>query len=307
MRSRTRRPALPIVTAAAAAASLALAACGSDTLEPGGSASSAAPTVSATKDAALADQVPEKYRSKGTLNVGTDATYPPNEYFASDGKTIVGMDVDLLTAALGKLGLKANFQNAGFDSLILGIKGGKYDLGISSFTINNERKQTVSFTSYFTAGTQWVTAKGNPKKVNPDSPCGLSMSVQKGTVQVGDLQARSKKCTGEGKQPIKLLIQDNQTRATLDLTSGRVDAMAADLPVSVDAVDKSGDKLELVGKNYDSAPYGVAFPKGDEAFGQALAKAFTAMKSDGSYDKILDKYGTKAGAISTFAVNPATD
>lgn len=296
---------------AATALTLGLAACGSDSLDSGsgdsssGGAGSSSEKVSASKDDALASQVPEALRKKGTLTVGTDASYPPNEYLGSDGKTPEGMDIDLLNNALTRLGLKATYQNAGFDGLILGIKGGKYDMGISSFTINKDRMQQVSFTSYFNAGTQWVTAKGNPKKINPDSPCGTSMSVQKGTIQVTDLQARSKKCTAAGKKAIKLLIEDGQTKATLDLTSGRVDAMAADLPVSVDAVNKSKGKLSLLGKNYDSAPYGVAYPKSQDAFGKALAKAFTAMKEDGSYGKILKKWGTTAGAAKTFEVNPS--
>ncbi|YAL84085.1 ABC transporter substrate-binding protein [Dermacoccaceae bacterium W4C1] len=302
MRLASRRS---FLAASGAVVALTLSACGSDSLDTGSSDTSSAPAVTATKDSSLADQVPAKYKSKGTLTVGTDASYPPNEYFASDGKTIEGMDIDLLNAVLSKLGLKAKYENGGFDNLILGVKSGKYDLSISSFTINAERMQQVSFTSYFSAGSQWVTAKGNPNKIDPDNACGKTITVQKGTVQVTDMQARSKKCTDGGKQAIKLLIEQDQTKATLNLSSGRAEAMVADLPVSVDAVNKAKDKLELLGENYDSAPYGIAYPKADDAFGEVLAKGLQAIKADGTYDKILKKWGTDGGAIDNFAVNPS--
>lgn len=302
MRTSARRT----LFAVSAAAALTLSACGSDSLDTGGDggSSSSAPSVSATKDATLADQVPAKFKDKGTLKVGTDASYPPNE-FMTGGSKIQGMDIDLLNAALAKLGLKANYENGGFDNLILGVKSGKYDLSISSFTINAERMKQVSFTSYFSAGTQWVSAKGNPGKVNPADPCGKTITLQKGTVQVTDLQARSKKCTDAGKQPVKLLIEQEQTKATLNLKSGRAQAMAADLPVSVDAVNKNKSEFELLGENYDSAPYGIAYPKSEDKFGEVLGKAFEAMKKDGSYEAILKKWGTEGGAVDSFEVNPS--
>ncbi|WP_018156648.1 ABC transporter substrate-binding protein [Demetria terragena] len=305
MNLATRRSRTAFV-AACAALSLSLAACGSDSLEEGGETKSSAPAVKATKDSALADLVPADLKDKGTLSIGTDATYPPNESFASDGKTIQGMDIDLLRAVLGKLGLKGTFQNAGFDSLILGVKSGKYDASISSFTINEERKKQVSMVSYYTAGTQWVVAKGNAKKVDIDDPCGLTVAVQKGTVQVSDLDKRSKKCVSDGKKPIKSLIDDGQDKATLNAVSGRADAMVADLPVAVDAVNKNDGKIELLGKPYDTAPYGIVIPKGDKKFGDVLVKGLEAIKKDGTYDKVLKKWGTEGGAYDTFEMDPAT-
>jgi len=127
--------------------------------------------------------VPQEIKDKGTLTVGTDATYAPSEFLAGDGKTIQGFDVDLLTAVAKKLDLKVNFVPAKFDSIITGVQGGKYDLGMSSFTINAERMQQATMVSYYSAGTQWASAPGNPKKVDPDKPCSATLAVQKATTQ----------------------------------------------------------------------------------------------------------------------------
>ncbi|KYH45881.1 ABC transporter substrate-binding protein [Branchiibius sp. NY16-3462-2] len=304
MRSITKATGLSAVTAVALMT--ALSACGSDSLNTG-STGSGSPTANVTTggaDSSLAAMVPADIKAKGTLTVGSDGSYAPNEYLEG-GTKLVGMDVDLFNAALAKLGLKANWQNANFDTLILGVTSGKYDAAASSFTINAERMKQVNMISYFTAGSQWVTAKGNPNKVDPDNACGLSVGVQKGTVQVDDLTARSKKCTAAGKEGITQVVEQDQSKVTADLISGKVQAMVADSPVALYAVKQTGDKLEAVGKIYDSAPYGIVVAKDQTDFAKAIAAAFTAMDKDGSYKQILAKWGQESGAITTFEVNPS--
>ncbi|MDF8265087.1 ABC transporter substrate-binding protein [Luteipulveratus flavus] len=306
MLARRNRATSALGMAAAASLALALSACGSDSLDSGGGQSSAPadPTTEVSADSALASKVPADIKAKGTLTIGTDASYAPNEFTGADGKSIEGMDVDLLKAVAAKLGLKVNFQAAGFDSLILGVKSGKYDASISSFTINDERKKEVTMVSYFNAGTQWAVKKGNPEKVSADNACGLSIGVQKGTTQIDDLTNRSKQCTAAGKPAIKQVVEQDQSKVTADLVSGKVVAMAADSPVGLYAVQQTGGQLEPLGSIYDSAPYGVVVPKAQTAFGQALADGFTAIKKDAVYETILKKWGNETGAIDTFEVNP---
>lgn len=295
----------PFVLAAAITLTGALGACGSDSLEESSSsASSATSEVKVEADQALADKVPQEIKDKGTLAMGSDASYAPNEFFADDGKTVQGMDVDLFDAVAAKLGLKTTWTNGGFDTLIAGVESGKYDAAVSSFTINDERKKQVNMISYFNAGTQWVAPKGNPKKVDPENACGLNIGVQKGTVQVDDLEARSKECEKAGKDPIKSVIDQEQSKVTASLVSGKVDAMLADSPVALYAVKQQGDTLEALGDIYDSAPYGVVVPKDQTELADAIAEAFKAIQEDGTYDTILKNWGNESGAVDEFTVNP---
>ncbi len=291
------------VTASVAAVGLALSACGSSSLStttPGAST----PTATQTKEANLADKLPAKIKAAGKIVVGVDATYAPNEFLAADGKTVKGMDVDLFNAVAQKFGVTAQYVPANFDSIILGVDSGKYDIGVSSFTINPDRKKQVNMVSYFNAGTQWAVLKGNPKKVDPENACGLSVGVQKGTVQIDDLTARSKKCTAAGKKPINQIVEQAQSKVTADLVSGKAVAMLADSPVGLYAVKQTGGQLEALGKTYDSAPYGYVLPKSETTFGQAIADALTALNASGDYKKALSTWGNDSGAITTFAVNP---
>ena len=146
---------------------LALTGCGSDSLDSGEKKGGG---VTASVDKEAAALVPKEIKDKGTLTIGTDASYAPSEFLGGDGKTIEGFDVDLFTAVAKKLDLKAEFVNAKFDSIITGVQGGKYDVGVSSFTVNADRMKQANMVSYFNAGTQWASAPGNPKKIDVDKP-----------------------------------------------------------------------------------------------------------------------------------------
>jgi polar amino acid transport system substrate-binding protein len=291
------------LTAGAAIVGLALSACGSSSLSSSGSSAST-PAASQTKQANLADKLPAKIKAAGKIVIGVDATYAPNEFLAADGKTVQGMDVDLFDAVAQKFGLKTQWVPANFDSIILGVDSGKYDVGVSSFTINDKRKQQVNMVSYFNAGTQWAVLKGNPKKVDPDNACGLNIGVQKGTVQIDDLNARSKKCTDAGKKPITQVVEQAQAKVTADVVSGKADAMLADSPVCLYAVKQTNGQLEALGAVYDAAPYGFVIPKSETEFAQAVVDALKSLDASGDYKKALAAWGNDSGAISDFAVNP---
>src|SRR5215469_12436573 len=182
-----------------AALALTLAGCGGGS---SGGNSATNPVPSATVDAALAAKVPASIKSAGKIVIGTDSTYAPSEYLDTDGKTVIGFDVDLFNAVAGKLGLKTEWQSAKFDDIIPGVGTGKYNIGVSSFTINADREKQVTMVSYFSAGTQWASKTG--AAIDPDNACGKKVAVQTGTVQVDDITARSKKCTDGGKTAITI-------------------------------------------------------------------------------------------------------
>lgn len=296
---------LPVVTLTAGAAivGMALSACGSSSLSTP-SASSSTSAAAQSTNVALVAKLPAKVKSAGQIVVGTDATYAPNEFLNADGKTVQGMDVDLFNAVMQKFGIKVVWTPASFDSIITGVQGGKYDIGVSSFTINNDRMKQVNMVSYFNAGTQWATAPGNPKKVNPASPCGLNVAVQKGTVQEQtDMPPKVAACAKAGK-PVNLQVYGGQDQATAAVATGKADAMLADSPVVAYAIKQSAGKIAAAGPIYSSAPYGYVLPKAETAFSQAIADALKSLDTSGDYKKVLTTWGNEAGAISSFAVNP---
>lgn len=298
MRLNSARSVLSLVGAAALMATLT--ACG----EKEASGPGAGPVVSASSDAGLAARVPDAIKSDGVIKAGTDTTYPPAEFLEADGKTPTGFDIELFSAVASKLGLKAQYESAPFDAIIPGVQSGKYELGVSSFTINDKRKSNSLMVSYYQVGTSWVVKQGNPAGINPDEACGKKIAVQTATVQVEDLKARTKKCTDAGKPAIKVDQYQAQTDANAAVVSGKNDAMLADYPVGVYAIQQSKDQLELVGEMYDAAPYGYVIKSDQQAFAEAVRDAVKALIADGSYQTILDKWEVGSGAVTDSAINP---
>ena len=296
--NRSTRPGM--YAAVLASTVMLIAACGG-----GSSGGKQTVKTQSSVDASLAAKVPASVKSDGTITIGVDSTYAPSEFIDTDGHTVIGFDVDLFDAVAAKLGLKTKWVTASFDSIIQGVDSGKYEIGISSFTVNADREKQATMVSYFSAGTQWATQKGNPTKVAPDSACGHKIAVQKATVQVDDLNTRSKACTKAGKKGITIDQYDAQSDATNAVISGKDDAMLADSPVCAYAVEKTNGQLELLGDIYDSAPYGYVLPKDAQDFATAVQGALSALISDGTYKRVLDKWGVGQGAITTPEINPS--
>ena len=295
----SRRAVLGVV--AAVAITVSLGACGEET--DSGSTGGSTPTASSAVDSALAAKVPAAIKTAGKIIIGTDSSYAPSEYLDTDGKTVIGFDVDLFNAVAGKLGLTTDWQSAKFDAIIPGVGSGKYNIGVSSFTVNKEREAQATMVSYFAAGTQWAAKAG--ATISADDACGKKIAVQTGTVQVDDVTARSKKCTTGGKAKITIDQYQAQSDATNAVVSGKDDAMLADSPVCAYAVKQTNGQLALVGDIYDSAPYGYVLPKAQADFGDAIKSALAALIADGTYKTILTKWGVDAGGITDPAVNPS--
>ena len=293
--------------AATAVLALAVAGCGSsdeDESTAGAGTGTTAAKTTTVNDAAVA-QLPADVKSKGTLTVAADASYPPNEFFAEDGKTVIGLDPDL-AQALGKaLGLKMEVQNAGFDGIIAGLQSGKYDLGMSSFTDNKEREEVVNFVTYLSAGTSFfVNAQKDTQVTDLASLCGKKVAVEKGTVQLDDATAQAKKC---GSNKLTVLPYPDQNGANQALAAGRADVSMADSPVADYQVKLSNGALKLAGTPYGTAPYGIAIPK-NLKIEKALQTALKGLIADGTYQSILDKWGLeKSAAVTEPVINGAQD
>jgi polar amino acid transport system substrate-binding protein len=250
-------------------------------------------------DPAVAKLVPSAIKSKGTLTVAADASYAPNEFFASDGKTIIGMDADLSNALAATMGLKAKLVNETFDGIIPGLAAGKYDMGASSFTDTKERQKTVDFVDYFSAGESFFTkASGGTAVSSLSDICGKTVAVEKGTTEEADAQTQSKKCGGKA---VKVLSFPDQNGANLALSAGRAQLGFADSPVAAYAVKKSNGQFKLVGPTLAAAPYGLALPK-NSGLAPAVEAGVKALMSNGSYTKTLTKWGVQAGAITAAQV-----
>jgi polar amino acid transport system substrate-binding protein len=293
--------------ALAAAVCLAAAACSSNGPSEGGNQRPTDSNTSSAQDNSAVALVPAAVKAKGTLTVAVDASYAPDEFIDTDGKTIIGMNPDLTKALGDTLGLKVSLVNVGADAIIPGLQSGKYDLSVSSWTDNKDREQAVDFVTYYKAGTSFMIKTGTGVTVNTlDDLCGKAVGVEKSTTQLDDITAQNTTCKNEGKAAIDIQVFPDQNAANLALTSARVQVGMADSPVAAYQVKLSNNALSVVGQTYGTAPYGIAIPK-DSGMTNAVLAAVKALMAHGSYAAILDKWGLADGAISDPVINGAVN
>ena len=180
----------------------------------------------------------------GELSVGMELSYAPAEFYAEDGKTPVGYDVDMSKAIAQTLGLKPKIVSSMFDTIVPSI-GSKYDLGITAMTITEERLQSVDFVSYYRAGSTWAVQKGNPKKLDTSDMCGAKIAVQTGTVQEDEANKIAKGCKADKKAEV--MSYKRQAEAATAVATGKADVFYADSPVAGYAISQTDGQLEALG------------------------------------------------------------
>jgi polar amino acid transport system substrate-binding protein len=291
-----------LVTAVAA---FLLAGCGS---AQDGAGSSTPPSASAVaKDDALAAKVPPAIAQSGKLRVGSNIQNPPNNFYAEDGKTPMGSEVDLANAIAGKLGLKTEYSDMAFSSLITSLQSGRIDITMAAMNDTAERQQKIDFVDYFTSGITIMVQKDNPQGVKgPDDLCGKSVAVNLGTSQEAYAKEQSGKCAAAGKGEVSLTVTDSDTGNQNQLRTGRVAAILNDLPTAVYVAKTAGDGkyFEVVpGAPINGGPYGIGVNKDNAQLRDAIAAALQALIDDGTYGKIMKSWDVEQGAIAKAAVN----
>lgn len=230
----------------------------------------------------------------GVLQVGADIAYAPMEFFEEGTENAMGLDIDLGKAIAEELGVEAEFVNTGWDGIIPALDAGRFDVIMSSMTITEERQEEIDFIPYFTAGTGILVEAGNPQEIETlEDLCGKTVAVQVGTIQVDQLEAQNEECEEE----IDIATFDLNPMAVEQLRLGRADAVLADYPVAGNDARLSEGDLEVVGEQFETAPYGVGLRKDSTALKAAIEDALEAIMDSGEYEDILAEWGLEAGSI----------
>ncbi|MEU9186003.1 ABC transporter substrate-binding protein [Streptomyces sp. NPDC048484] len=299
------------VGAIAVAGALLLTGCGDQTKDENSGSSDTADSSAAP----LADKLPKAVRDKGVVKVGSDIAYAPVEFKDDSGKTI-GIDPDLADAMGKQLGVKFEFENGTFDTLLTGLRSKRYDIAMSAMTDTKDRQEGidaetgkkvgegVDFIDYFSAGVSIYTKQGDDQGIKTwDDLCGKKVVVQRNTVSNDLAKDQAKKCPAGKKLSIEAF--DNDQQAQTRLRSGGGDAGSSDFPVAAYAAKTSGGGKDfvVVGEQVEAAPYGIAVAKSNTELRDALKAALDAVIKSGEYDKIIAKWGVKAGAVKEATLN----
>lgn len=247
----------------------------------------------------------------GKLTIITNAPYAPAEFPDPNNPTkIIGYDMDIANAIAKKMCLTLVVNNTeNFDSIIPDISTPplgqqRYDMSISSFTINPDRQKKVDMLPYFQAGESLLLPPSSSAGLTADFStwCGKSIAAQDGTVELQELQDINGGSNGTGdapackSDPIKILHFADQSVVVLQVVNGSADASYQDSPVTGYYAAQNSGKVVQGPLTVSLTPQGIVVRKDNAPFEDAVKSALTSIRSDGTYQSILAKWGQTTGA-----------
>ncbi|MBB6485158.1 lysine/arginine/ornithine ABC transporter substrate-binding protein [Rhizobium lusitanum] len=224
-----------------------------------------------------------------TIVFGTDATYPPFESLEAGGK-FVGFDIDIANALCDQMKVKCSFINQDFDGIIPALQAKKFDAVISSMSITPERQKIVDFTDkvYNTPPAIAVPKDSTVKEATDEALKGKSIGAQSSTTHANYATVHLKDA--------ELKLYPSADEYKLDLGNGRIDAAIDDVVVLSQWVKSdAGSCCKMLGTLktdpvINGVGAGIAIRKGDTALKEKLNAAIAAIRANGTYKKIQDKY-----------------
>lgn len=223
-----------------------------------------------------------------TVKIATEGVYPPFNYV--EGGKLTGFDVDIANALCEKAQLKCEIVTQEWDGMIPGLMAKKYDAIVASMAITEERKKKIDFTQkYYNTPAKFMASKeAKVTDVSPEALAGKTIGVQGSTTQASFLEAKYPNST--------ITTYTAVDDASADLAAGRVDFVFSDSVLLAEWLKKNADAgcCELVGPDFKDPLFGegkgVGIRKDDTELKDKFDKAITAIREDGTYEKINAKY-----------------
>ena len=222
-----------------------------------------------------------------TLKMGTNASFPPYEYYDDETGEIVGIDAEVAAAICEKLGYELEIVDMDFDAIIPAVTTGKINFGMAGMTVTEERMQSVDFSTSYATGIQSVIVKEDSEITSVDDlfaeGANHKIGVQQGTT--GDLYC-SWDIEDEGLGSVERY--KNGTDAVLALTSGKVDCVVIDNEPAKNYI-AANEGLKILDTEYAVEDYAIALAK-DSELTEKINAALEELIADGTVQAIIDKY-----------------
>ncbi|MEU3571663.1 ABC transporter substrate-binding protein [Kitasatospora sp. NPDC036755] len=292
---------------------LALAACGSDP-KIAGAAVAGGPAATATEDLvsglrtseAAAALLPEEVRRAGTLKFGSSFGSPPSAFYADQvSKKPAGIDVDFTDAVAKLLGLTVQREEAAFETILPALDSGKFDVGTGNFGVTAARLKTIDFVTYIDDGQGFAVKKDNTA-IQPVTDlvqlCGLTVGTGAGTTFETTLNSRRNVCADAGRKPYEVKAFSEGGALLTGLQQGRVDVVMSTINGLRHQAAQEASGTRFLGE-FHRLDVGFALKKGSK-LAPALQAAVNQLIKDGTYERILRKWGVAESAITESQISP---
>lgn len=223
-----------------------------------------------------------------TLTVGSSIDFPPYEYYDDETGEITGIEVEIANAVAEKMGCELEIMDMQFDSIISAVVSGKVDFGMSGFTVTEERKQSVDFTTSFITAVQSIVVPEDSTITSVDDLLNAEnefrIGVQIGTT--GDLYISDDVEANGLKHSIERF--NKYPDAVLAVSTGKLDCVIMDDQVAI-AYVAANEGLKILETAYAYEEYAICFAKESEYY-ESFNTALEELIADGTVQEIIDKY-----------------
>lgn len=217
---------------------------------------------------------------------------PPLSFYKEDNQQLVGMEIDFGDELARRLGVKPEWINVQFDGIIPALQAKHCDAIISGLYDKPKRREVIDFIDYMNSFQTIVVPAGNPKGIHSLADLsGLKLSASNGTTIQSLAEQENDKLKAAGKPPITVVPFPTETDAIQALRIGQVDAYGTTIEISAYYIFLAPKLFELAGDPFNTIKAGIGLRKDDPELNKALTQAFADMRADGTYKKILAKWG----------------
>lgn len=244
--------------------------------------------------------------TQGELRVLTNPIYPPMEFVNSSEGTLEGMDIDLVNAIAGKMGLKTVFVTSSFEGLLSGLDTGRGDMIMSGMSDTVKRQSSVDFVDYLTSGPILFTTKANEATFKETRDfCGKIVAGSRSTSFGQNVLSWSEaNCVANGLDAITFEGTEDSNAARLGMQQGRYDGVVQGIETIAWQMRVEPDTYVMVGEPLLSNDiFGAAFKKDNPELRDGFAKVLDELIASGEYAEILNKWGLTHNAVEKAVIN----
>ncbi len=223
----------------------------------------------------------------GTLQLAINPTLPPQQFVDEKGE-LQGLNVELGRELGTRMCLKTEFIRMDFPAMVPALRGGRFDAIDTGMFWTEERSKLMFMVPYAQQAIGVFSTESSGLKLNSfDDLAGKVAAIEIGTYQERKSKEANEDMVKRGLKPVELRTFSTATEATAALRAGQVDAVII-VEEAAKAISKQrGMKLLLTGFGGSD----ITFAFRDKAAAEAAAAAFTAIRADGTYDRLFDKFG----------------
>lgn len=258
-------------------------------------------------DQAWAQAVPERIKAAGKIVIATMPNYAPITYKDPASNKLIGFDIELGEAIAAELGVKAEWQEIGFAQMLPSLQTGRVDMVMAGMGDQPSRREVADFVNYVVSGAQFYTVTALKETIKtPEDLCGKSVGASRATIWPRQIAEWSDaNCVAKGRPAINVVGTEGSVDARNQIKTQRLQGGVQGSETLGYFQTLEPNTYVALGEPFTRALFGIPFVKTPEgnALRDAVKAALERLQANGTYDRLLAKYGMQPNRLTPITIN----